>query len=243
LRPLGGRILFETRQPLIDLCEASDLAAEVILRPEGPDTPALCDYTVPLMSLPGLFGHNIEEIPSKVPYLQPPKASVARWARRLPADRPKVGLVWSGRPTRAEEAPGLRGRSCGLSVLKPLIEVHPEICFVGLQQGSAADEVQSLEMTLSNLGPELHDFAATAGVIAHLDLVISVDTAVAHLAGAMGKPVWILLQHVGDWRWLLGRSDSLWYPSARLMRQTSPGDWASVAVQIDALLATERIQL
>jgi RNA polymerase sigma factor (sigma-70 family) len=117
------------------------------------------------------------------------------------------------------------------------IETHPEIFFVGLQQGPAAEEPLALGMKFKNLGPKLTDFHDTAGVIAHLDLVITVDTAVAHLAGAMGKAVWILLQHVGDWRWLLNRNDSPYYPSARLFRQSEPGDWPSVVSQITPRLA------
>jgi tetratricopeptide (TPR) repeat protein len=238
LKELGGRILFETRQPLMRLCKASQIADEVLLRGGAASIPAGCDFAIPLMSLPGVFNHGIDEVPSEVPYLRPPAAAVEKWSETLPKGRPRVGLVWSGRPTRAEEAPGLRGRSCGLAELKPLLEAHPGIAFFGLQLGPSAGEIDALGLDLLNLGPRLGDFASTAGLIAHLDLVITVDTAVAHLAGAMGKPVWILLQHVGDWRWMLGRNDSPWYPSARLIRQASPGDWASVVEQVTQLLVT-----
>jgi tetratricopeptide (TPR) repeat protein len=237
LKKLGGRILFETRAPLMRLCSVNRLADEVFARGEVPRLPEGCDFTIPLMSLPGVFGHSLDQIPSLVPYLQPSSERVRQWADIFPQGRRKVGLVWSGRPTRPTEAPGLRGRSCGLAILRPLIETHPEIFFVGLQQGPAAEEPLALGMKFKNLGPKLTDFHDTAGVIAHLDLVITVDTAVAHLAGAMGKAVWILLQHVGDWRWLLNRNDSPYYPSARLFRQSEPGDWPSVVSQITPRLA------
>jgi hypothetical protein len=237
LKNMGGRVFFETRAPLIRLCAANGLAHEVLLRGEAPSLPEGCDYTIPLMSLPGVFNHSMDRIPNRVPYLHSPADRVQYWGNTLPKDRPKVGLVWAGRPTRPTEAPGLRGRSCGLAILKPLIDVHSEVCFVGLQQGPAAEEPVALGLELQNLGPRLTDFADTAGIIAHLDLVISVDTAVAHLAGAMGKPVWILLQHVGDWRWLLNRSDSPYYPSAHLFRQSEPGDWPSVVSQVTPRLA------
>lgn len=237
LKSHGGRILFETREPLARLCVESELADEVLLRGESPHLPEGCDYTIPLMSLPGVFGHSVDQIPDRVPYLTPPQACIRRWVDALPQSRTKVGLVWSGRPTHAHEAPGLRGRSCGHAVLKPLIDGYPEICFVGIQQGGAADEATEVGLGIKNFGGELSDFADTAGLITHLDLVITVDTAVAHLAGAMGKPVWILLQHVGDWRWLRGRSDSPYYPSARLFRQTKPGDWSSVIAQLTTIFS------
>jgi Tfp pilus assembly protein PilF len=237
LKELGGRVLFETRQPLMRLCIANQIADEVLLRGGAANIPKGCDFAIPLMSLAGAFNHGIDGIPSKTPYLRPPAAAVGDWSETLPKGRPRVGLVWSGRPTRAEEAPGLRGRSCGLAVLQPLIEAHPKATFVGLQLGPAAAEIDALGMDLVNFGSRLRDFAHTAGLIAHLDLVITVDTAVAHLAGAMGKSVWILLQHVGDWRWMLGRNDSPWYPSARLFRQATPGDWPSVVEQVSKLLS------
>ncbi|MDJ0784625.1 MAG: tetratricopeptide repeat protein [Desulfosarcinaceae bacterium] len=236
LRGLGGRVLFETRAPLAAICRANELADTVLLRGDRPHIPADCDYGIPLMSVPGVLDHAITDIPATIPYLKSPSNSIERWAKRLPAARPKVGLVWSGRPTRADEAPGLRGRSCGLAVLQPLIDAHAGICFLGLQQGAAAGEIHSLGLSIPNYGTELGDFVDTAGLVAHLDLVITVDTAMAHLAGAMGKPVWVLLQQVGDWRWLLDRCDSSWYPSARLIRQAAPGDWESAVRQVAELL-------
>jgi len=195
------------------------------------------DLWVPLMSLPRLCGTTLEFLPDSLPYLRPDPARVTAWAGRLPAWGLRVGLVWQGNPRFENDW----HRSLpGLSVLAPLAEVAG-VSLVSLQKGAGEGEAACPPpgMALLNLGPELKDFSDTAAVIAGLDLVISVDTAVAHLAGALGKPCWLLLPHYKtDWRWLQGREDTPWYPGVmRLFRQPARWDWASVVARVKAELA------
>jgi hypothetical protein len=182
---------------------------------------------VPLLSLPRLFHTRLETIPVGVPYLSAPPANVAAWADYPFAERPSVGLVWSGNPQRQDD----RMRSCPVGALEPLLELD-HIRFYGL----AKDAPETPALPLVDLSPRLADFADTAAVMERLDLVISVDTASAHLAGALGRPVWVMLGYAADWRYLLDREDSPWYPTMRLFRQASSGDWLSVTHSIaDAL--------
>jgi hypothetical protein len=164
----------------------------------------------------------------------PRRPLVERWARTLGADRRfKVGLAWAGNP----EHKGNRSRTLALARLAPLLAVDG-VGWYGIQVGRPADEVKRLPQgTLTDLSPQLSDFAETAGAILNLDLVIAVDTAVAHLAGALARPAWIMIAFSPDWRWLLGRDDSPWYPSVRLYRQPAPGDWDSVIARVAADLA------
>lgn len=190
------------------------------------------DYWVPVMSLPHYVGTQLDTIPAKLPYLAVPPAKAERWSQQVkrlnlpPALR--VGLVWQGNPAFGNDSQ----RSLpGLQTLAPLWEV-PGVQFFSLQKGQGEQEVRRLHLAqpLVNLAPELGNFADTAAIIAQLDLVISVDTAVAHLAGALGKPCWVLLPaFMTDWRWLEQRSDSPWYPGAlQLFRQPQEGGWAPV---------------
>ncbi|MFO6421646.1 tetratricopeptide repeat protein [Hylemonella sp. W303a] len=192
------------------------------------------DYWVPPLSLPYLFKTRLDSIPAPLPYLHADPERVARWAPRLaaPPGTLKVGLVWKGNPNFENDAE----RSLpGLATLAPLGQT-PGVAFFSLQKGEGEDEAQNppAGLALTPLGGELKDFADTAAVITHLDLVITVDTAVAHLAGALNQPCWVLLPwHLPDWRWLLDRDDSPWYPGVvRLFRQTSMGDWPSVVARV-----------
>jgi hypothetical protein len=177
----------------------------------------------PLLSLPLLFS---PEIPAAVPYLHADPLLVARWRERIAAlPGLRIGLVWAGNPRlgTASLASTDRRRSLPEGVLAPLAAV-PGVTFVSLQVGDAVPPgVETIDWT-----GDLADFAQTAALIASLDLVISVDTAVAHLAGALGKPIWLLNRFDTDWRWMDGREDSPRYPTMRLFRQTSPGDWGEV---------------
>ncbi|MEG4114041.1 MULTISPECIES: tetratricopeptide repeat protein [unclassified Microcoleus] len=186
-----------------------------------------------LMSLPHLLGTTLETIPTKVPYLAPP----AGWEFTLnPTTNLKVGVVWSGNPKNSQN----KVRSLPLNLLTKLLDI-PGADFYSLQQEMTANERALLEqMAVTDLSCYLHDLADTAAAICALDLVISVDTCVAHLAGALGKPVWILLCFVPDWRWMLQREDSPWYPTARLFRQSTAGDWEGVLEEA-ALALKERI--
>ena len=206
------------------------------------------DFWCPPLSLPLWCGRSGAPMPDTVPYLHADAALVAQWSERIPpashaAGAPRVGLVWKGNPRFENDA----ARSLpGLSVLAPLAETGMR--FVGLQKGAGEDEGDDWPHGvanphgLANLGPRLGDFADTAAVVAQLDLVISVDTAVAHLAGALGKPCWILLPaYQTDWRWLKGRSDSPWYPGAvRLFRQQRDGDWEGVVKAVASALTALR---
>jgi hypothetical protein len=188
----------------------------------------------PLLSLPHALGTTIETIPAPVPYLRAEPAALARWRERLEDARNlRVGLVWAGNPRHQDD----RNRSIAPERLAPLLRVK-DVCWASLQLGAP---VQALHEQVPggavlDLASELTDLAETAAAMMQLDLVIAVDTAVAHLAGALGRPVWVLLPAVPDWRWLLGREDSPWYPTMRLFRQRRPGDWDGVVVQVAAAL-------
>jgi hypothetical protein len=158
---------------------------------------------------------------------------VAAWAPRLASGAPRVGLVWSGNPVHRND----HNRSIPLATLLPLTATG--VALHALQHGIRAGDRDALAAMppLIDLGSGFRDFADTAAVIAGLDLVIAVDTSVAHLAASLGKPTWVLLPFVADWRWLLGRDDSPWYPSVRLFRQTARGDWAGVVERVGRALA------
>jgi hypothetical protein len=203
----------------------------------------LPDYQVHcyLMDLPLAFGTRVESIPRTSPYLYADPNRREKWGRKLPAGRDlKVGLAWAGRPTHVSDSL----RSMKLSQFAPLSTVSG-VTFVSLQKGAGSEQAIAppVGMNWIDLVPEIDDLADTAALISHLDLVITVDSAVAHLAGALGKPVWILTRFAPDWRWMLKREDSPWYPTARLFRQPAIGDWATVVERIRqalALLAASR---
>ena len=198
------------------------------------------DLVVSPMSLPAIFETNAATIPAAVPYLHPHPALIAQWASRIDgtgAGGFKVGLVWAGRPQHDND----RNRSITLEDLAPLAKIRG-VTLYSLQKGPAEAALANPPkgMKITPLGGRAADFADTAAAVANLDLVISVDTAVAHLAGALGKPIWTLLPYVPDWRWMLERTDSPWYPSMQLFRQEAPGDWAGV---LAAVAKTLRAQL
>ncbi|MDR5856833.1 tetratricopeptide repeat protein [Caballeronia sp. LZ062] len=205
------------------------------------------DYWCFLMSLPALAGTTLDTIPYATPYLHASASRIDYWRSRLP-DMPKVGIAWSGepRPWTPDSYGAFSRRWLDARQCEPLLAT-PGVTFVSLQKGPMARaQIGTLPEPLRPLDPmnEVADFAETAAIIASLDLVISVDTAVAHLAGALGKPVWILLCANACWRWLDARDDSPWYPSARLFRQRAPGQWVEVIERVvDALNAwrSERV--
>jgi hypothetical protein len=187
-------------------------------------------WQVPFPSLPYHFRTSLDSIPAFVPYLSAEPAKIAEWRELVAALPPgaKVGLVWQGNPKHEND----RNRSIPLAHLAELFGI-PGVHLCSLQKGVAREQIP---LSFTDLGRLFQDFSDTAAAVVNLDLVISVDTSVAHLAGALGKPVWILLPYAPDWRWLLHRSDSPWYPSARLFRQPMPGDWASVLRQVQTEL-------
>ncbi len=226
---IGGKIVLELPEPLLPL--VSDPAITLVRH--GARLPAF-DVHCPLMSLPLACRTTLTTIPAAVPYLKVPADRQEKWQAKLAAiSAPRVGLVWSGRPDHVND----HNRSIPLSRLAPVLSV-PGVKFVGLHRETRDEDRAELARwpNLSRIDEALTDFADTAAAIAQLDLVIAVDTAVAHLAGALNRPLWLLLSHIQDWRWLLGRSDSPWYPSARLFRQPAPGDWTSVIAELAAAL-------
>ena len=187
------------------------------------------DYWVDQMSLPHLCQTTLQTIPSPGPYLTADPVLTHEWSERLalPNDRRRIGIVWAGNPLHTNDA----NRSCPPELFKPFLA---DAIGVSLQVGPAAARAETLG--LQDLSPGLTDYAETAAVIANLDLVLTVDTSVAHLAAAMGKPTWIMLPHCPEWRWLQHRTDTPWYDSVRLFRQPGPGDWNSVRdAVLDAL--------
>lgn len=199
----------------------------------GNDRVVRFDLSAPLMSVPRLLRTGLQSIPSQVPYLHADESKRAMWRERFSAHTGtrKIGLVWAGRPTHLNDA----NRSIKLTDFLPLAALQG-VTWFSLQKGPAAEQLKSPPFPMVDLANELQDFSDTAAAIAELDLVISVDTAVVHLAGALGKPVWNLLPHVPDWRWLLHRDDSPWYPTMRLFRQLTPGDWGKVMQAVSGAL-------
>lgn len=180
------------------------------------------DVHLPLMSLPLVFNTRMDNIPREIPYIFPQVDSIAAWADKFEGSRKfRVGLVWAG---RRKPDPG---RTCPLQMFSPLAGV-PGVRFYSLQMRNemCSGDDAAVGLGLVDHTPEIRDFSDTAALVAHLDLVISIDTGVAHLAGAMGKETWVLLPYAADWRWLLDRYDSPWYPTMKLFRQESPGDWS-----------------
>ena len=223
----GGNVVLEVQPRLHRLLALTPGAGDVIRRGEAPPE---VDWQCPLLSLPLAFATNANSIPAQIPYVHPDPAHVAAWGRRLRGNSLRIGLVWGGSPTFPHE----RWRSIPLEQLAPLTNLEGTT-FYSLQMGASASQVKQLgaRVRIIDLQNEQRDFADTAAIVANLGLVISIDTSVAHLAGAMGKPVWVLLHKSPDWRWLLEREDSPWYPTARLFRQSTLGNWQDVVARIE----------
>ena len=198
---------------------------------------------VPLMSLPHIFNTVLENVPASVPYLCVDSTIQEKWNRRIArVDAPKVGLVWAGSSHQGHVDATLmdQRRSIGLERMKAWLTFE-DLRFYSLQKGPSAKEVITLGLQdrVVDFMSEVEDFADTAAIIQNLDLVITVDTSVAHLAGGLGKPVWILSRYDADWRWLQNRPTSPWYPTARIFGQPSPGDWGSVLSEVRRELVIE----
>lgn len=199
--------------------------------------PAGLDFRIPIMSLPlAMRTFSEMSIPNSTPYLLPDQARMAYWREQLSSpDRKRVGLVWRGSPIHAND----RNRSLSLADILPLVAAQPTLQFVTLQKGLTIAERTALGDygNVRMLDVELADFDETAAVMSNLDLVISVDSSPAHLSGALGRTTWILLPFSPDWRWLVDRHDSPWYPTARLFRQTAPANWSEPLAAISAALS------
>jgi tetratricopeptide (TPR) repeat protein len=230
----GATVVVEAQPPLVSLIASMPEVALTVT--QGLPLPA-CDLRCPMLSLPLAFGTTPTTIPAEVPYLGAPPARAAHWKTRFAREvRPgalKVGLVWAGNRNNKND----RNRSIAAARLEPLLAA-PGVRWIALQA-----EVEPRDRAwlaahpeVLDIGSTLSDFADCAGAMAALDLVLSVDTATVHLAGALALPVWVMLPFSPDWRWMLGRSDSPWYPTARLFRQPAPGDWDVVLAQVVAAL-------
>ncbi len=227
----GARVVLVVERPLHSLLSGLPGVSQCLAFSDGP-LPAF-DMHCPMGSLPLVFGTRLDTIPSATSYLpSPPEARAKVWEERLgPHDRPRVGLVWSGNASHKNDL----NRSTSLRLLSRILDV--DATFVSLQKDPRPDDKALLEQTkIVDLTADLTDFAETAALVGCLDLVITVDTSVAHLAGALGCPTWILLPWTPDYRWLLARDDSPWYPTVRLFRQTETRDYAGVLDSVRAEL-------
>lgn len=226
LQQLGARVVLQAQVALLPLL--SKLEGIDALVGTGSDLPAF-DYYCPLLSLPLAFSTCLETIPARPRYLQAPAGQIEQWAAKLgPRTKPRVGIVWSGNATH----PNNHNRSIKLSLL---LDQLPDCCdYFSLQKELQEDDRVVLAgcSTIRHFGEELVDFSSTAGLCELMDVVFSVDTSVAHLAGALGKKTFILLPFSAEWRWLQDRSDSPWYPTATLLRQGRPGDWTDVIADL-----------
>jgi hypothetical protein len=230
---MGGRVILGCQQSLARLLGQVAGMDQIIAG--SAQTPRF-DVHCRLLSLPRAFGTDLQSIPATSPYLRADAELSKVWAQKMGArtagsagTKIRVGLRWAGSTGYAHNFK----RSLTLSHLAPLGEI-PGITLYSIQKGEGTEQIAEMgpRMTLIDLTAELSDFADTAALIDNLDLVITVDTAVAHLATAMGKPTWIMLPYSPDWRWMLGREDSPWYPTAWLVRQPKPGDWGTVVTRI-----------
>lgn len=230
----GARVILEVNAECHALAQRSGGFDEIIRLGELP--PAF-DFHCELMSLPMALGLQMADLPVSTNYLSADPARVEHWRQRL-ADlpRPLVGLVWAGRPTHTNDA----RRSLALSDLAPLAQEG--ITFVALQKGPASAQAATPPegMALVSLSDEIRDFDDTAAILSVLDVLVSIDSSPVHLAGALGRPAWVMLPFMPDWRWLLERSDSPWYPSLRLFRQQAPDQWGPVLQALGTALAQLR---
>jgi tetratricopeptide (TPR) repeat protein len=228
----GAKVIVAAAPEMIDLIATAPGVAQTM---RYGDLLPNFDLHCPLPSVPANLRTTLETIPRDVPYVHADAARVNAWQQRLAGDgaRLRVGLAWAGNPAHEKD----HERSCRLDDFAPLAEI-PGVVFYSLQKGDGAAQISSAPagLRLIDVAPELNDFADSAALIMNLDLVIAVDTAPAHLAGALGRPVWTLLHYNGEWRWLLDRSDSPWYPTMRLFRQKRWGEWAGVMERIAAAL-------
>ncbi|KAF0193035.1 MAG: Flp pilus assembly protein TadD [Gammaproteobacteria bacterium] len=242
LKAMGADVIFECPPGLIDLFTGLQGVDQLIVQDTRSAPDVDFDYHTYLLSLPALFGTTFRTIPNDVPYLHADPARIGLWKEKMVPGHLNVGLAWAGNPRHANN----KNRSCSLADFARLCDI-PGVTFHSLQKGTGAEQTANppAGMHLIDAANEQLTFADSAALVENLDLVISVDTSVAHLGGAMGKPVWVLLSYVADWRWLLDRSDSPWYPSMRLFRQPEPQDWpgtfAALATELRAVAATRQV--
>ncbi len=228
----GGRVVLGVPRDLAPLLRSARGVRDAWSSIRTEDV-ARIDVQCSLMSLPHLLDTALESIPGETPYIAADPARVDRWRRELASERRfKVGIVWAGSASNAND----RSRSVALESFAQLATID-NVALFSLQKRAASEHARAPGVTLVDLAPKLADFSDTAAALMHLDLVISVDTAACHLAGALGRPVWTLLAHAPDWRWLMQRNDTPWYPTMRLFRQKTPHDWTGVFDELRAELS------
>ncbi len=230
----GARLVLEISPEILPLAKRMPGFDEITTR--GTLPPAF-DVHCEMMSLPMVMGLTFDDLPGRMPYLAATPKHLAKWRKRLAGlPRPLVGLVWAGRPAHHNDG----NRSMNLADLAPL--ALPGVTFLAVQKGpkAAQGKTPPAGMNVLSLDEEIRDFEDTAAILSIADLLISVDSSPVHLAGALGRPAWVLLPFVPDWRWLLERTDTPWYPSLRLFRQESHGDWPGVIARVAAALAAFR---
>jgi len=233
LNAMGARIKLQVTDGLIPLLSQSN-----IIEHTGSynDNMGEFDYWVPIMSIPGILGITVKNLPRLHHYLTAPGNLIQDWQKRLgPKTRMRVGVSWSGR----KDSWIHQHKSVPFPVILDMIRTNPQYEWINLQVDASAEEEQQLsQVGVTRYPGSITSFADTAALMMHMDVVVSVDTAISHLAGALGRPTWIMLNQYGqDWRWLLDRNDSPWYPSATLFRQPLRGDWASVTRKISQYLS------
>ena len=228
----AGTVILEIHPNLRCLLDGFGGAVTVVSGEAVPEH----DFHIPMLSLPGLFGTTVDSVPANIPYLSGDPERVTYWRERLAGDGRTIGLSWRGNPENQND----RHRSVDPTLLGPLLHA-PGCRFFSLQKIPAAGDWDVLANVgpITDLGPELDDFFETAAVIEALDLVITVDTATAHLAGGLGKSSWLMLPFIPDWRWMLDAEESLWYPSLRLFRQTEMDSWPTVIERMTVALHDE----
>jgi tetratricopeptide (TPR) repeat protein len=229
----GGRVILECQPELVRLLRTVPGVDRIITR--GDPLPRF-DVHSPLMTLPLVFNTTLETIPSRFPYLTADPTMCAKWKNRFDAIRAKlrIGITWAGSTKHRLD----RERSMTTADLAPISQVS-DVAFFSLQKGDPSRQKPPAVLNWFDFTSELNDFADTAALVANLDLIISVDTAVVHLAGALAKPTWVLLPHPPDWRWLLNRTDSPWYPTVRVFRQSVRRDWLFVIRAVVAELTRQ----
>ena len=237
VRGLGWTVILEVPAHLLRLVASMDNLGDVTLVPLGHPVPAH-DRQASLLSLPGVFATKIETIPNAVPYLAADPDRVSMWNSRLPRHGLRVGLNWQGNPNAVID----RGRSFPLTAIAPLASI-PDVTFISLQKHHGISQINQLsgDIKVMDLGDGFDSgpdaFIDSAAVMMNLDVIITCDTSIAHLAGALGRPTWVALKAVPDWRWMTNREDSPWYPQMRLFRQSKHGDWEDVFARMAAALA------
>jgi hypothetical protein len=233
LHTAGARVILQVNDNLAPLFAGSPVIAQIV---DVKDTPTGFDYWTPIMSIPGLLGVTLQNLPHQLQYLAARTDLARAWQDRLGfKKRLRVGICWSGRPDSWIN----RHKGMPFDVMLDLIRRNPDYEWINLQVECSDEQAQTLtQHGVKHFAGLIRNFADSAALIHHMDVVISVDTAVAHLSGAMGRPTWIPLNWYGtDWRWLLKRDDSPWYPAARLFRQTQLGDWDPVVDRIHQYLS------